>query len=454
MRHTGGVTASLLVQLPQLLEQGRAEAAAALAKARNTRNTRTASTVRSVEPNLVWRGDNLAALASLVAAAETEPATRAKLIYLDPPYDSGADYRNRIETDADGETIALTQLAYRDRWDEGTVGYLRMLISRLVLARQLLREDGALIVHLDWHASHLVRIVLDELFGRDNFVNQLVWAYRSGGASRTSSVPRKHDELLLYRRSPRFRIRTQRERQLLDKSFMGSKQDAAGNYYVDTILRDVLEGVINLVDGDRVRRVSVRPVLNVSAERTGYATQKPEGLLELLIRWCTDEGDLVVDAFAGSGTTAAVAARLGRRFVSIDASARAEVVTRARLDAQGARYRVRRDAEDAPGTVDVRHADGGLRIVGYAPAAGLGELLAGKNTGALSRLSALAGWAVTGADGSYTSSWRSSQQAPETKLAVAAPLLVEVFDLAGRVTQLRFETDAVAASQIEAGPQR
>ncbi len=453
MRHTGGVTASLLVQLPQLLEQGRAEAAAALAKARNTRNTRTASTVRSVEPNLVWRGDNLAALASLVAAAETEPATRAKLIYLDPPYDSGADYRNRIETDADGETIALTQLAYRDRWDEGTVGYLRMLISRLVLARQLLREDGALIVHLDWHASHLVRIVLDELFGRDNFVNQLVWAYRSGGASRISSVPRKHDELLLYRRTPNFRIRTLRERQLLDKPFMGSKRDAAGNHYVDTILRDVLEGVINLVDGDRVRRVSVRPVLNVSAGRTGYATQKPEGLLELLIRWCTDEGDLVVDAFAGSGTTAAVAARLGRRFVSIDASPRAEVVTRARLDAQGCRYRVWREVQDAPGEVVLQHRDGGLALGVYTPAAGLDELLVGRDAGPLTELAALAGWAVTGADGSYVSSWRSPRQAPATTLETANPMLVEVFDLAGRVTQRRFDATATIENSTEAGSQ-
>ena len=147
MRHTGGVTASLLVQLPQLIEQGRAVAAAALAEARETRatretsesrETRAASANRSVEPNLVYRGDNLAALASLVATAEIEPAARAKLVYLDPPYDSGTDYRNRIETSIDGNTVALTQLAYRDRWLEGTAGYLRMLIPRLVLARELL----------------------------------------------------------------------------------------------------------------------------------------------------------------------------------------------------------------------------------------------------------------------------------------------------------------------------
>lgn len=431
MRHTGGVTASLLVQLPQLIAQGHEVAATVLSEAR------AASPAPHTQPNLVYRGDNLAALASLVVAAERDPDAAAQLVYLDPPYDSGADYRNRIETHADGKPVALTQLAYRDRWTDGTAGYLRMLIPRLVLAWQLLREDGALIVHLDWHASHLVRVVLDELFGRDNFVNQLVWAYRSGGASRTTSVPRKHDELLLYRRSARFRIRTLRERQILDKPFMGSLRDAAGNFYVDTILRDVLEGVINLVDGEQVRAVSVRPVLNVSAERTGYATQKPEGLLELLLRWCTDAGDLVVDAFAGSGTTAVVAARLGRRFVAIDASARAETVTRARLDAQLVRYRVQRDAEDASAVVDLDRGADGLVLREFVPAAGLHELLSGSDAGELTGLSALAGWAVTDADGGYTSSWRSAKAAPVTRLATSAPALVEVFDLAGRVTRIQ-----------------
>lgn len=465
MRHTGGVTASLLVQLPQLIEQGRADAAAMLAEAREAREaratretseareTRAASTDRSVEHNLIYRGDNLTALASLVATAEVEPATRAKLVYLDPPYDSGTDYRNRIETSIDGNTVAFTQLAYRDRWLDGTAGYLRMLIPRLVLARELLCDDGALIVHLDWHASHLVRIVLDELFGRENFVNQLVWAYRSGAASRTSSVPRKHDELLLYRRTPNFRIRTLRERQLLDKPFIGSKKDAAGNHYVDTILRDVLEGVINLVEGDRVCPVSVRPVLNVSAERTGYATQKPEGLLELLLRWCTDAGDLVVDAFAGSGTTAAVAARLGRRFVSIDSSPRAEVITRARLDAQGCRYRVWREVQDAPAEIVLQQRDGRLALGDYTPADGLDELLVGQDAGPLTELAALAGWAVTGADGSYVSSWRSSRQAPATTLEAADPMVVEVFDLAGRVTEHRFDASATIENSAEAGSQ-
>lgn len=427
--HTGGMTSSLLTRLPQLIAAGQAVAAAAIDAARDEGMATWA------KPNLVYRGDNLLALAQLVLAAETEPATRAKLIYLDPPYDSGADYRNRIETSIDGNAIALTQLAYRDRWADGTDGYLRMLIPRLELARQLLAEDGALIVHLDWHASHLVRIVLDELFGRENFVNQLVWAYRSGGASRTSSVPRKHDELLLYRRSQSFRIRTQRERQLLDKPFMGSQQDAAGNYYVDTILRDVLEGVISLVDGDDTRRISVRPVLNVSAERTGYATQKPEGLLELLLRWCTDEGDLVVDAFAGSGTTAVIANRLGRRFVAMDASGRAEVVTRSRLDAQGARYRVHRQLDDSAGLVEVDISDGRILLRGFEPATAMksGDI-------EVRGMNALAGWAVWDAAGDYAASWRRGKTPPAAELAVNNPVVVEAFDLTGRVTNVRFDS--------------
>ncbi|MGO1539320.1 MAG: DNA methyltransferase [Leucobacter sp.] len=324
---------SLLTELPAIIAAGRGLAAEAVQRAEAAR----------LEHNVLRHGNNLDGLARLVASG-----SRAKLVYLDPPFDSKADYRSRIQTRDDaGVPLALEMLTYTDRWAGGTAEYLRMLVPRLVLARELLTDDGTICVHLDWHSSHYVRTVLDELFGREHFVNSLVWSYRTGGAARTSAVPRKHDDLLIYRNTEAMRVTPLYERQYLDKPFMGSRQDAQGRHYVDTILRDVLEGEVNLVESGDVRVVSVRPVLNLSTERTGYATQKPEGLLELLLRWFTTPGDLVIDPFGGSGTTAAAAHRLGRRWVSMDASARSLVVARARLDALAAEYRVETDGQDA-----------------------------------------------------------------------------------------------------------
>lgn len=332
---------SLLAELPAIITEGRQDALEAVRRA-------TANNALEVNTNVLMHGDNLGGLARLVASG-----ARAKLVYLDPPFDSKADYRSRIHTsDDDGAAIALEMHTYTDRWAGGTAEYLRMLVPRLVLASELVTEDGAICVHLDWHSSHYVRVVLDEVFGRDNFVNSLVWSYRTGGASRTRAVPRKHDDLLIYRRSESFRVTPLYERQYLDKPFMNSRVDAQGRHFVDTILRDVLEGAITLVDEapetgllpeterQSVHEVSVRPVLNLSAERTGYATQKPAGLLEILLRWMTHPGDLVVDPFGGSGTTATTAQRMGRRWVSMDASARSLVVSRSRLDTLDADYQL------------------------------------------------------------------------------------------------------------------
>ena len=489
---------SLLHLLPSLIVEGRAQARAALDAARRAGIDRPdahgaardrgvtisaddadspgdggdgrPTQARARDRGLLIHGDNLVALADLVAAAERPggEAQRPSLVYLDPPFDSKADYRSRIVTrTADGREHALQHRAYGDRWAGGTADYLRMLIPRLVLATDLLAADGAIIVHVDWHASHLVRLVLDELLGRDAFVNHLVWSYRSGGASRTTSVPRKHDDLLLYRRGNGFHIRPLFERQYLDKSFIGSKQDAAGRPYVDTILRDVIEGTLRLVDEGEVREVSVRPVLNVSGERTGYATQKPEGLLELLLRWTTNPGDLVVDPFAGSGTTAVAAHRLGRRWVAIDANAHGIAVTRARLDRLGADYRsgskdaaadgriepattsaaidlcVERGGEREPGGVDPT-LDRSIRIHldRLVPAPGLDELLLGASADVLADpLATVAGWSVEFLDGRRRTEWRTPAGTLATTISSASgppasePVAVEVIDLAGRTAR-------------------
>lgn len=429
---------SLLRLLPDLIDEAIRAADAAVAEAARDAAAPALAPGDATAPGegRVILDGNLRALARLIVGADAAPlAGRAALIYLDPPFDSRADYRNRITTrTADGTALVLDQFAYRDRWADGTAEYLRMLVPALVLAKRLLAADGAICVHLDWHASHLVRIVLDELFGRDAFVNHLVWSYRSGGASRTASVPRKHDDLLLYRATPAFRIRGLRERQYLDKPFMNSARDAEGRCYVDTILRDVLEGVVRLVDDEgRVEELSVRPVLNVSAERTGYATQKPEGLLEVLLRWTTDPGDLVVDAFGGSGTTAVVAHRLGREWITIDSSPRAAVVARTRLHAAGARMRLLAPPAhpaDAD-TIRLRADDDTIELVGFAPDDGFADRIQGDTAAALAGdgLAAVAGWRVADA-----SAWRTPAGALETRLprpATAGLVDIEVVDLSG-----------------------
>jgi site-specific DNA-methyltransferase (adenine-specific)/adenine-specific DNA-methyltransferase len=193
------------------------------------------------------------------------------------------------------------------------------MYERLLIMKELLSEKGALYLHCDWHKSSYLRLILDEVFGQDNFVNEVIWSYRSGGASKKEALPRKHDNIFLYRKSGGFEVNTKMERQYLDKPFMGSKQDENGRYYVDTILRDVLEGEIKTVASDgSIKSFNIRPVLNLSSERTDYPTQKPEGLLELLIEIASSENSIVADFFMGSGTTQVVAQKLGRKWIGCD----------------------------------------------------------------------------------------------------------------------------------------
>lgn len=286
---------------------------------------------------LVW-GDNRLILSSLSSGPmrqQIEEEGGLKFVYIDPPFDVGADFSMDIEVG--GETFTkkpsiVEEVAYRDTWGRGSDSYLSMLVERLLLIRSLLDDEGFVLVHIDWRVEAQVRLLMDEVFGSNNFVNQIVWSYRSGGASRKASLPRKHDNLLLYRKTPGATVTGQTERQYLEKAFMDSKIDADGRHYVDTILRDVLEGEIPIVleDGS-IRKFNTRPVLNLSTERVGYPTQKPEGLISLLLNICSRPGDLVADFFCGSGTLPVVAEREGRKWLACDLSRFAIHATRKRL---------------------------------------------------------------------------------------------------------------------------
>jgi DNA modification methylase len=273
--------------------------------------------------NQLVHGEARATLAALLPGL----AGRVGLVCVDPPFSTGGGFA--ITRAVPGGSVTIP--AYQDVWEGGMAGYLAWFRDVATLVRELLDARGALLVHCDWRAGAHLRLLLDDIFGAENFRNEIVWAYRSGGASRTESLPRKHDTILLYARSPRFQVRAQTERQYLRKPFMGSRQDDAGRYYVDTLLRDVLEGEITLVREGALVRYNVRPVLNVSAERLDYPTQKPLGLLKLLLEVASTPGDLVLDPCCGSGTLAIAAEDTGRRWIASDTSLPAIQTSRKRL---------------------------------------------------------------------------------------------------------------------------
>lgn len=247
----------------------------------------------------------------------------ARVVYLDPPFNTGGAFEFRR---------GRTQLAYRDSvpWEE----HLGLIRSAAELSKKLLKPDGTFFLHIDCSVSAYCRVMLDEVFGRDAFTNEIVWAYRSGGRS-TRSFSNKHDVILMYRMSPDsyFNIgavgvprgpqRRNHMKRCVDETGRVYYSIKTGGreyrYYEDDPVypSDVWDDVEHLNQRD--------------PERTGFITQKPEALLKRIILSCSEEGDTVVDLFGGSGTTAAVAAKQGRSFVSVDSGAVASAVTRKRL---------------------------------------------------------------------------------------------------------------------------
>lgn len=350
---------SLIEELPRIAKEGRKEAENILEKM-NAGSRISLQTNEIVLPckdsSGLWKGtnpqeieskwcnrliygDNLLAMQALLAGDKSSnlEALRGKvdLIYIDPPFDSKADYRTKITLPGNEITQKPTtfeQFGYSDLWQKGTVSYLEYMYPRLLLMRELLSDKGSIYVHIDWHVGHYIKILLDDIFGKENFVNEIVWSYRSGGASKKTSLPRKHDNIFFYCKNPNnFSINFKTERQYLEKPFMGSKQDSSGRYYVDTLLRDVFEGAPYIINDTKIEQYNMRPVLNLSSERIGYATQKPEGFIKALIEIATNEGDLVCDFFGGSGTTAAVAEKLGRRWITTDIGKPSNLVMRKRF---------------------------------------------------------------------------------------------------------------------------
>lgn len=263
---------------------------------------------------MVICGDNKGAMKTLLA--EYNMAGKIKMIYIDPPFFSKADYDAVVR--AGGENIR--HRAYADKWEKGLAAYLKMLTARLYLMRDLLADDGLIWVHLDWHAAHYVKVFMDEIFGEKNFVNEIVWTYKSGGSGK-KHFSRKHDTILVYSKTGKYQFFPQQEksynRQLKPYHFKGVKE------YKDDV------GWYTMVNMKDVWNIDM--VGRTSAERTGYATQKPEQLIARMMESCTKEGDLCADFFCGSGTLAAVAAAKKRRFIVCDSGRLAVENTISRL---------------------------------------------------------------------------------------------------------------------------
>ena len=290
--------------------------------------------------NLFLHGDTLSVCAYLKSKD-----IKIDLVYIDPPFASGANYAkkiylrngNKTKFENDDNSIG-EEIMYGDIWQKED--YLNWLYERLLAIREVMNEKASIYVHLDWHIGHYAKIMLDEVFGEENFINDIVWSYRSGGASKKESLPKKHDTILFYKKSNEVEINSITERQYLEKSFMDSKQDEQGRFYVDTIMRDVMvEGLFNRVMPDgSIKTYNTRPVLNLSTERVEYNTQKPSGLLELLLEVASEKGKIVADFFSGSGTTVKVANDLNRKFIACDVGINSIQTTRDGLVKRGVEF--------------------------------------------------------------------------------------------------------------------
>jgi adenine-specific DNA-methyltransferase len=296
--------------------------------------------------NRLIYGDNLLTMAALLAGDEQTPSLRGKidLIYIDPPFDSKADYRTKVAlpgVELEQKPTVIEQFAYSDTWSDGTASYLAMITPRLILMRELLADTGSIYVHLDWHVGHYVKIVMDEVFGKECFRNEVIWSYFGFKRSTAKKFPQKHDVLFSFTKSPNYFWRTQYkphnpeylkrfkpdETGRLCRSDVNPTGGGSRKIYLDEVEGDIVDSVWD----------DLPPVNPVANERVDYSTQKPEKLLDRIIQSSCPENGFVADFFGGSGTTAAVAEKLGRRWITSDLGKPACMVMRKRLIDQNAK---------------------------------------------------------------------------------------------------------------------
>lgn len=283
---------------------------------------------------LIW-GDNKLILSSLANGPmreEIEKEGGLKLIYIDPPFAVGADFGFDIQIGdetAEKKQSIIEEIAYRDTWGKGISSYLSMMYERLKLMHKLLAEDGGLYVHCDWRMSSYLKLLCDDIFGQENFINEIAWHYKRW-PSKSKNFQKMHDDILYYGKSEKriFNVLLQELTEGTNKRWQGKKSKVE---FVNGI-RQVTQMTEEESEGTPLDDVWNIPVVNSQAiERLDYPTQKPETLLERVIKSSSNEGDLIADFFSGSGTTAAVAEKLGRKWITTDLGRFSVHTTRKRL---------------------------------------------------------------------------------------------------------------------------
>jgi len=304
---------------------------------------------------LIW-GDNLLVMCSLLEKF----AGKIDLIYIDPPFATGADFSFTTEIGDGGlevskEQSILEEKAYRDTWGKGITSYLEMIAERIILMRDLLSEKGSIYVHIDYRVSSYVRLIMDEIFGSGNHLNNIMWCYSEREISKRF-FNRKHDEILFYSKrdslervfncyeiTEEYSPLSIEKFNLVDKDGRSFQIRGKGGPHVgkqqlspeiekkhpEWTYRDYLDEKPGVLPRDWFANIDFEN--RASANRTGYATQKPEALLEKFIKVSSNPSGLVADIFCGSGTTLAVAEKLGRRWIGCDLSRWAIHTTRKRL---------------------------------------------------------------------------------------------------------------------------
>ncbi len=273
--------------------------------------------------DLLFWGENLAVLYHLLNHYERE----VDLIYIDPPFFSGSNYH--LEVLEEGKDEPYESVAYRDKWENNLEIYLEMLYQRLFLLRQLLSPTGLLFIHLDWHSSHYVKLILDELMGSEHFINEIIWYYYNKYSASKTNLPRAHDNIMVYSKGDTYtfnEIRIPRKKPIkqLKRVMVNGVLKNAKDKYGNVIYR--------IVDDKKADDVWRIPCMQPASKQwTGFPTQKHHKLLQQIIELGSNPGDLVLDIFCGSGTTLYAAEKLNRRWIGADISKYAIYLTRKRI---------------------------------------------------------------------------------------------------------------------------
>jgi len=301
--------------------------------------------------NRLIYGDNLLAMQALLSGDEKSglPSMRGKidLIYIDPPFDSKADYRTKVTLpngDLEQKPTVIEQFAYSDTWKDGTASYLKMITVRLVLMRELLAEKGTLALHIGIQVNHYVRLIAEDIFGKSNFLTEVVWSYGtpSGGRSAGNKIIKAHEYILLFAKNYGQQIYNKEYLPYSDKYIKErfSFIDENGRTYrtrkredgiIEKQYLDESKGVPLSTVWDDIKQLYSYHLVKRKEEEVGYDTQKPEALLERIIKASSNENSIVADFFAGSGTTGAVAEKLRRKWIMSDIGKPACMIMRKRL---------------------------------------------------------------------------------------------------------------------------